>query len=709
MRLTTRSHRSVGRYGSKKYYATACALMASGIFMPAKAQILLEEIVIEGDASVVTEGKDTYTAERATVGGKQPQDIRDVPQTVTVVTQQRIEDSNATTIEEIANQVPGLTTALGDPWTGSIYARGQEVFQYYIDGAPRPFLSIYGTAPDLFFFDRVEVLSGPSGVYQGSGEPVGTLNLVRKRAEEEPGGSISGSYNTFDGYRGEFDVTGALNESGTVRARIAAYGEQEDSYIDIINSERKGLYGTLEFDVTPGTTISVGGIVEDNQNVRFSGLPTFTDGTLIDLPRETFIGAPWSNFETKNKEFFAELEHRFDYGGVLKISGRHYERDADIKSLLGSSAVDPVTGNFEMFTFARDFQEESSYLDANLTSPLDLFGKRGELVIGADYRFTSQKMLQKFGGFIVANVFDFDPNAIPEPDIVQGTAGPGGVDENLSADEYGLYTQGRLEVLPGLKINLGGRFAWYESDSINFINGETTDISEQEFIPYAGVTYDLTSQVTVYTSYSEIFQPQTELQAGGGNLEPRIGKQVEFGAKAYLFDDRIAAQASYFIINDENRAVGDPDNVGAFIAAGEAESKGFEITLLGSPIENVQFIAGYAYVTTDLESDPTPEHSFTAFAKYEFPESSSFHGFTVGAGVRAVSDFDIVTNGIEIEAPGYLVADAMIAYEFDETLGIQLNVNNVFDKTYVTRVNDVARGTFYGEPLNATLKLTKKF
>ena len=690
--------------------------VATGHMEAARAQETgLAAIVVEGTTTVVTEGKDTYTTDRATVGGKQPQELKEVPQTITVITRQRLEDGDSTTLEEAGDLVAGLTTALGSPWRGSLYSRGQEVFQYYVDGAPRPYLSIYGTAPDLSFFDRVEIMSGPSGVFQGSGEPVGTLNLVRKRARSEFGGSVTGTYHTFDGYRGEVDVTGALNASGSLRGRLVAYGENEESYIDIIESERGGVYGTLEADITDRTTVSVGSIVERHDTIPFSGLPTFTDGTLLDVSRDTFIGAPWNNFGTETWEAFAELEHTFQYGGVMKLVGRRFERETDIKTLLGLTGVNPATNTFRPFTFARDYEETSDFLDANLTSPIKINGqKRGEFVVGADYRRTDQTTLQIFdpaAPFLtpVVNIFSFDPNAFPEPAIQFRTSGFGAFQSNLVSDEYGLYTQGRIEIAPGLKINAGGRFAKYESNTRNLITGALSTIEENEFIPYAGATYDVTKKITAYGSYAQIFQPQTELAVDGTNLSPRIGTQVEFGVKAKLFDGRVDAQASYYVINDENRAQADTSNIGFFVAAGEAETKGVEFTIGGKIGSGTTFTTSYAYVETELTNDPSPAHSFAAFAKYEFQPDSLLNGFTVGAGLRAVSEFDNFDDPVWIRAPGFAVVDALLAYDFNETLGLQLNVTNLFDKQYVSRVNEVTRGTFFGEPLNATLKLKKTF
>lgn len=669
-------------------------------------KVILSPIVVEGDTGVVTEGSDSYTTDFATVGGKQPQEIREVPQTITVITRERLDDADANTIEEAANLVANVTTALGDPFTGSLYVRGQEVFQYYIDGAPRPFLSIYGTAPDLYFFDRMEIVSGPSGVFQGSGEPVGTLNLVRKRPGIELEAQAAASIDTFGSYRGEADIGGALSESGNFRGRAAAFGAHKETFVDLVKQDVGGFYGTAEVDVTDDATVSVGTIIDRTEALRFSGLPTFNDGTLIDLPRDTFVGADWNHFDSTTGDVFAELETSFDSGGVLKLNSRYFDRDVSIKSVLGLTPVNPTTGIFRPFTFAREYEETSTYIDASFTQPFIVASLPGEVVGGVDNERTRQNLKQTFD-FSAApqNIFSFNPFIIVEPVINFTGVGPGfNLITKVDTTESGTYAQGRLEVLSGLKLNVGGRMSWYDTSSRDIGRNTRTSNRESKFTPYAGVTYDVLSDVTVYSSYAEIFQPQTELQSDGSVVEPRIGTQYEIGAKASLNNGRLNAQASAYIIDDDNRAAPDPANIGFFVPTGEARTRGYELAVVGSPLPGWEISTGYAYVDTELTNDPTPRHSAVAFAKYTF-EGGTLDGFSLGGGVRAVSDFSILDNGIWINAPSYAVFNAYAGYQITEHISATLNVENIFDRKYVERVNTTSRGTFYGPPLSAFFRI----
>ncbi len=669
--------------------------------------IVLPPVVVEGVQGVVTEGTGSYTTKRATVGYKQPVDIDTVPQTVTVITRQQLEDANATSLEEAGYLIPNVTTATGNGFDGSLYSRGHEVFTYNVDGAPRPFLSLYGTAPDLAFFDRIEFLSGPSGVFQGSGEPVGTINLVRKRPDGRNTISVSGTAGNYDFYRGDVDMSGSAHDE-RVRARFISYGLSRESFMKFAEQKRGGGYMTMEFDVTESTTFSFGGILEQQDTTSMSGLPTFTDGSLVAFSRNTYIGAPWNRRDIKSNELFIEAEHQFGNGGVLKLAGRSYNRDSDLKSALAQTAVNPQTGTFNMFTFARLYEEATSYLDTNYSVPFNFFGRESLMAVGVDYRYSHSGFRQNFDFALgQQNIRNFNPRTLIEPRVTFPGVGPGfRLNTKTTNNEIGGYGYTRLQVFDGFNLTLGGRYASYKSKSKDTGRGRVTGKRKQRrFIPLAGASYAVTPQVTGYVSYSEIFQPQAETQANGAQLDPVVGRQAEAGTKLSLFDDALRGHAAVFWLEDQNRAQADPNNVGSFRASGQAITRGFETQIAGRPIESIDLFAGYSYVNTDLRNDPSPPHNVNIFGKYTFPEGP-LDGFFLGSGMRAVSAFsNVAANNIKVKAPGYAIFNLSAGYELNDHVSAVLSIRNLLDKKYIDRVNTTTRGTFYGEPLMAWMNL----
>lgn len=148
---------------------------------------------------------------------------------------------------------------------------------------------------------------------------------------------------------------------------------------------------------------------------------------------------------------------------------------------------------------------------------------------------------------------------------------------------------------------------------------------------------------------NQAFQPQSELAADASQLEPLTGKQFELGAKVSLMDERLNGQVAIYRLDDENRAEDDLENPDFFVASGEARTRGLEFSLTGSPLDGLDLALGYAYVDTDLDSDPTPEHSATAFAKYTF-QDGTLRGWYTGLGIRSISSFESVAG--EVTKPG---------------------------------------------------------
>ena len=677
----------------------------------------LEQIVVEGEPGVVTEGTESYTSDRATVGFKHPVDLKEVPLTVNVITEQRLLDLNATSIEEAAYLLSNVTPTLGNDFAGSLYSRGHEVFSYNVDGSPRPYLSLYGTAPDMAFFDRIEVLSGPSGIFQGSGEPVGTINLVRKRAMHDYSAKTSAQYGTFDSKRAEADVTGALNKDGTIRGRFIGYGLDEDSFVDISNRSRYGGYGTFEFDAGDATTVSLGLILEQQDATAMSGHPRFRDGTAIPLDRDTFIGAPWNRNDFDTREIFVEVEHRFSNAGLLKLAARVYDRSTDIKTAIltttgGLNGVNPSNGNFTMMTFARDWNEKTKYYDANYTQPFYLLGREAEFTLGMDFRQSKQDFKQNFDfGLGTQNIYTFNPYALVEPAVTFPGVGPGfRLNTITDIDEKGFYGFGRVDITDRLKLTAGGRYSDYDSLTTDTGRGTLTFIDEAEFIPMVGLSFDINNNFTAYSSYSEIFQPQSDTKSDGSQLQPIIGKQVEMGLKGSTSDEKIQGQLAIYLLDDENRGITDPADNNFKIESGEQSTYGLEMNIAGQITENIDLYAGYAYVDTKITTDPTSDHTYNVFGKYTF-HSGSLDGLYAGLGANGASSFQTIdtTNTVNNYAGSYVVLNALLGYEVNKNVDLQLNVNNLLDEEYVVRVIDTSRGTFYGEPLNAVVRLNVKF
>ncbi|MDA7949487.1 MAG: TonB-dependent siderophore receptor [Hyphomicrobiaceae bacterium] len=678
-----------------------------------------EKIVGGTDRAAQTEGVNSYTTGETTVGTKGPASIRDIPRTTNVITRQQLDDQNLNSIERALEWDPGIVVATGNLFYSSFYARGHEIFSYSIDGMTRPLQSIYGTTPDLSFFDRVEVLSGPGTLFNGSGEPGAALNLARKRAGPVSHATASFTGGMWDHYRGEFDINTPLNDSGTVRARVVGFGLDEGSFIDHANQQRIGAYGTLEFDITRTTTLSLGMFGDEQDVSSTSGLPTFTNGKLVDVSRSSYVGADWNMNDSRSKEHFVELDHIFQNDARFHAAYRRNDRDTDILTALGLTGVDSTTGNFDMFAFARNFEETNDALDSYVALPFKMFGTENEIIVGADYRNSDQYFEQNFIFFDqpTNNIYNLT-KYFPEPVVTFPGVGPGfSLNQSTEFNETGLYGQLKLKPVEPVTVLLGGRATYFENTITDEGRGLVNKIDEDDTTGNAGILIDVTPNATLYGSYAQIFQPQTEAGADGNPIGARSGYQYEVGIKKSLLNDQVNFQAAWFNLEDTNRAVN--DGIGTFAATGDVRTRGVDVRIGGNPMRGLKMTAGYVFTDTEnLSDDPlaefgeiAPRHSASLFMKYTF-QDGPLRGLGIGGGARGVSDFFSIyvdgTTVTRIEAPGYIVADAQVSYNISEKVQAQLDVTNVFDKKYYQRVNETIRGNFYGEPTRVIFRITAR-
>ncbi|WP_330999038.1 TonB-dependent siderophore receptor [Mangrovicoccus algicola] len=688
------------------FLATTC------LAAPAAAQeaVVLDNVVIRG-SSYETEGTGSLTTDQVSVGEKEVRDIREIPMSTTVITDAQIDDRGFTSLDTALQKTPGMRVLTNDSGRSSLYVRGFEMDYLYFNGLPAPLSSIYGTQPDLSIVDHVEILKGPNGLFIGTGEPGGAVNMSLKRAQRDFGGYVSLSGQSFGRGRAEADVTGSLNDSGTLRGRAVFAYEDGDGFVDQQENGVAQAYGTVAWDVTPDTELTFTISHMERDITPFNGLPTDGDLDLLDVDRSTTTMADWNEFENTVDDYLLELRHELDGGGFLKFSGRYSTRDVDFLYAYGASAADEDDTVTNLSWLAQQYKEDSLALDAYASLPFDFGRTTGNLIVGADYQKVESRLYSARG--TIAGSFDlndWDVSDVDRPDVSWSSR------EETETERYGLYSQLRVSPLEGLNLIAGGRFTWYDQTATDLdTNEETDDIGENgRFTPFGGLTWDVTEQVTLYASYTSIFQPQTETDVNDRLIDPAEGHQVEIGAKGRFFDG-LNASLALFQLEEDNRAEVETGTRDYY--AMDVESRGVELELSGEVLPGWQVFGGYTYTEMKYTDGPmdgdvfkgyTPEHMVQLWSSYDFGPGA-LDRLTLGGGLTYMSDFKSVSSTGEIEAPGYTVVDLMARWEVTEQSDIRLSVNNVFDETYYSRVGGPSVFNFYGEPRNLELAFTQRF
>lgn len=665
-----------------------------------------------------SEGTGSYTTGLISIG-KTRESLRDTPQSVSVVTRERLDDQNISSLPEVMKNVTGITVTKydGAGYFNEFNARGYSADTFQLDGLN---VQIDGNMADtdLAIMDRVEVQRGAAGLFQGSGEPGVTVNLARKRALEKT--QIHGLFSTgsWSSRRVEMDMTGALTDDSKLRGRVVAVLDDRDSYLDGVHGNKNVAYGTIEYDVLATTTLSMGVTWQKIDSVIDQGLPTALDGSLVDFPRSTAIVPAWNELDMETLDIFAEIEHALANQGQLKFIVRQMKRErlyngSRVNSYIEDDGTIDVSNEYS----PSEFQDIS--VDLFLQKPFQSFGREHEVIIGADYR--SSDNLSKWGVLRYdtyisqANIYEFNENS-QEPSLVSG-----GAPNRTEIRQQGLYTRFKYNATDVMKFLFGARLSWWDSRRENVVTGEVSSKYDvkQELTPYVAALYDLDDNFSLYASYTDIFKPQNAITRNGKQIDPRTGQQIEIGLKADFFDGQVNSHAAIFRIEDKNRALRDPIDDQFSIASGEVRSEGFEMETSGEIFPNWQLTAGYAYnrakyiTATEAEegesfSTITPKHNINIWTKYYF-DSSVLQSASVGGGVRKVSEFYSYYGDTSTIAPGYTVFSLQGAYPINKDFQVAVNVDNVFDKKYYEKVENWYRQNFYGSPRTFTFTLRGSF
>lgn len=681
----------------------------------------LPELVIKADSIK------SYKPEAITIAGKLPRTSREIPHSVSVLTRAQMDDQNMVTMWDAMTQMTGTQAIWNDSDQGQYHARGGAMNIQY-DGVPSGYPLSGNQQFDLAMYERIEVQRGPAGVLQGSGAFAGTVNLVRKLPKNQFGGHVLATLGSWNNKRLEADLTGPLTEDGRIRGRIVASGSDKDWFVNRHSNEKWMGYGIIEADLLPSTTLRLSVAAQESEtDVGYSGLPTYTDGRLIDLSRSFSPNPDWNRYKWKHEEIVGELEHRFAEGWRAKVRLANRESNQFFKDGYLTTGINPVTMTGDYLRRQADWDYTARDFDANVGGPFQMFGRTHELVFGANYSsYLSQGKSvtsTQVAALRVNGVTLNDPPDVPDFNEAYRT---GSENETI---QRGVYGQLQLKLLDPLTVVLGGRYSYYDNKSRTVAPAAAPTAWSQGskekhvFTPSAGIIFDVSKNISLYASYADIFVPQTAKKADGSVLEPRVGEQYEIGAKGEFFDRRLLATIAAFQITDTNRSFADAANPGFFLALGEVESKGWELEVAGSPLRNWELSAGYTNLKTEQTKTSTvtslgapisywyPRHQLKLWSNYRFT-SEQLQGFNFGLGLTGMSNTASGTSTATVRAReqrSYAVVNALLGYRIDKTYSLSLSVNNLFDRTYFTRVQGTNTYMSYGEPRNWQLSVKAAF
>ena len=698
------------------------AMAAATVFLPTLVSAAstvgnestqLETITVQAEEEnpAVTEGTKSYTAKSASTSTKLNLSLRETPQSVKVLTREYLDDANINSFQDMLNSVTGVTT---NRWDERQYptARGFDVDYYLFDGVPSSSELDIASDPDLSMYDRVELVKGANGLMTGAGNPAIAINMIRKHANaKELTGTLSSSYGSWNAWNSMADISAPLNADGTVRGRVVVKHESTDSFADLYEKENNLFYGVLDADLTDSTYLSVGASYQelDRSGIKWGGLPAFyNDGSLTDFDRDLTVTSDWTYWNTNTTTAFAQFKQKLFNDITLNVNYDYREIDAETALLyLWSESVDKTTNSSGgLYPYTDTSKTTQNNADVYISAPFTLGGLQQEVVAG--FMYNQSELTDRYYGSPTLDNGTIDFNNFTPSKII-GSINNNVANPSNKTTQTGAYLAGKFTLLEPLKLVTGVRVSNWEYESED---GNGNRKYNNKVTPYAGLIYDFLEDYSWYASYTEIFKPENKQDANQQYLDPREGKSYETGLKGEFFDKQLNASMSVFLTQQDNVAekigsikIGD-EFKDVYSSTDSVESKGFEIELDGKITNNWDMSFGVAHFNAEDANGKKVQTtaartSANLFTKYTLDK------WSLGGGLNYKSEAYKDEAAGRITQDAYVLANLMAAYQVDQNIKLQLNVNNLFDEKYYEGLGK--NSMVYGAPRNATLTFRYQF
>ncbi len=682
------------------------ALAAASLATPAAAEEYGDalEIMVIGRA-------DGYLAAESITATKTDTPLLDVPQSITVVTRERLDDQSLHSMADVLRYVPGATVGQGEGNRDQITLRGQNSSaDFFLDGV-RDDVQYYRS---LYNIERVEVLKGPFALIFGRGGGGGIINRVQKTPSTkalELGGVAS--LNSF----GTWDVSADINAplSANAAFRLNANYEQ-------LNNHRS-FFGGKRHAINPYFAVDLGGwklglsyeYVHDDR-VADRGVPSIAtvagqSNAPITGYRDTFFGTPGVNragleAHIVKARLDADLTDSLHWSNTVLYG----DYDKYYTNVFANGAASSQTGTVALSSYTDPTRRQNFIAQTNLVWDHNLGRVGNKILLGLEYG-DQNSTNQRRNGTLSSATFNL-------ANIVYPTVTFGALARDTVSDIqfFSAYAQDQvsfgdhLNVIVGLRYD---RFAIKGTDSIG--TPRPFARTDEKVSPRIGLILKPQENISIYASYSQSFLPRSgdqflTLTATQENLEPEKFTNYEIGAKWDIRPD-LNLTLALFQLDRTNATTPDPANVSATINIGETRTKGIELALTGRITPRWQVSGGYTYQHAQLKGNSfvalaqVPRHQFALWNRYDFS-----HRFGAGLGVvHQSSQFAAIrTTANTTRLPGFTRVDAALFFNVSARLAIQLNAENLFDTTYFSDAHN-NNNVSPGAPINARLTARLKF
>lgn len=682
-----------------KLHPICAAVAGSFVFQPMAAwaqtapgaSAQLPEVTVKADAS--RELGAGYNPPNAVSATKTEAPLRDIPQTVNVVSADVMRDQHATSMQDALKNVPGVSFSHGDGQRDQVSIRGfTAIADQFVDGIRDDALYFR----DMSNVDRVEVIKGPAAVLYGRGSAGGLINRVTKK----PGIDVTDfalSYGMWADRRAEADV-GRVFADGAAAFRVTGAVQKANSYRSQQFLDRSAFAPSLELRVAPETTVLFQADYLEDRRVTDFGIPAY-QGRPVDVPASRYYGAANArDADYSQSRVFsgtATVNHRFNQNWSIRNATRYYHYSLDRNNTL-TAGVNEAARTLTMNHGNVRREEHGWFNQTDLTQKAAFLGMQHELLYGMELGQQNKDQINNTKPVVGADgrtaVFDlFNPVLLTLPRQAPGTP----TTSNLGVfNTLAFYTQDMITFSEQWKALVGVRYDNFQQETQNRIAGQRNlSRTDTAWSPRAGLVWQPSKTQSYYVSWSKSFQPSGEafaLAANNADLAPETTSNTEVGAKYDWLNGKASTTISVFRLERDNMKVSNAAGT-ALLPIGTQRTDGAELTAAAELSQGWRVLAGYAYLdarvinSTQIDAGQpvqgkratlTPMHSGNVWLTKDLG-----HGFGIGAGLNLVGK-RFANPGNTVTLPGYVTADAMAWYRRG-AFEAQLNVYNLFDKGYI--------------------------
>ncbi|PPK76196.1 catecholate siderophore receptor [Methylobacter tundripaludum] len=661
----------------------------------------------------VTKG---YQAKSNSTAVKTDTALIDLPQSITVITQELIKDQNMQSIADTTRYVPGVGTAQGEGNRDNPIFRGNSSnSDMYVDGI-RDDVQYFR---DLYNIERVDVLKGPNAMVFGRGGSGGLINRATKQANWSNAREMNFQLGSFDKYRLTGDFDQAINDN--VAVRLTSMWENSRSYRDGFDAGRWGVNPTLTWQPSEQTKVSLGYEHYDDKRTADRGISSF-GGRPVNTDVSTFFGDPERSPTSATVDSFkAVLDHDFGGGVSVRNSSRYASYDKFYQNIF-PGAVNAAGNQVAISAYNDANQRENLFNQTDLTFSLNTGPLKHKFLTGMEFGRQENDNFRNTGYFtnVGANATSVNVS-LADPRYRGAVAFR---QSATDANNHGVttikagYVQDQIDLTEHWKAIMGVRFDRFEVDFTNNRNGQNFTTNDNLVSPRGGLIYKPFDNFSLYSNYSIAYVPRAgdqlaSLTLTNAALKPEEFRNYEVGAKWDIRPD-LSATLALYQLDRLNALATDPNNPALSFLVDGQRTRGIELGLSGNITDAWKVMGGYAFqngeITKSISSTAlagatlaqVPEHTFSLWNRYDITQQ-----WGVGLGSIYRSKIFAATDNL-VTLPGFLRFDAAVYFKATKNIQLQVNVENLFDKKYYANAHNNTNIT-PGSPIAVNAGISVKF